>query len=205
MNTNGKIQTRRPAWAKALIVAELVEDKSDIMTDYFASTSTRCVALAWSKHTRDLFSEMRKAAETFEPTKHLGPGRDVWTARVVFAEDPPDDGFIDGRYRKGQRSHWHGDLYPNGLDAPTFETKAEAEDYVNARGVPEPITMSGGNGPTRFEWEITCESVEHREKWSMGAGYYLKAGYRHGSGWRVKKQTYQIPDTLEAPAAAATA
>jgi hypothetical protein len=58
----------RPSWAKASIVAELHTDKSDIQSDYFASATTRVVVLAWSKHTRDLFSEMRKAAASFGPT-----------------------------------------------------------------------------------------------------------------------------------------
>lgn len=33
------------------------------------------------------------------------------------------------------------------------------------------------------------ESVEHREKYSMGAGYYLKGGSRYSTGWKVKKRT----------------
>ncbi|MDR7061196.1 MULTISPECIES: hypothetical protein [unclassified Sphingopyxis] len=31
------------------------------------------------------------------------------------------------------------------------------------------------------------ENAEHREKYSMGAGYYLKNGWRDSSGWCVKK------------------
>lgn len=60
-----------PAWAKAVIIAELEEDQSDIMTDYFGSRTVRTVALAWSKHERDLFPELRKAAATFDPTAFL--------------------------------------------------------------------------------------------------------------------------------------
>jgi hypothetical protein len=30
-------------------------------------------------------------------------------------------------------------------------------------------------------------SAEHREKWSMGAGYYLKASGRYSTGWTVRK------------------
>jgi hypothetical protein len=61
----------QPAWAKALIVAELHEDVSDSQSDYFSSRRTQTVALAWSKHERDLFPELRKAAATFEPAAHL--------------------------------------------------------------------------------------------------------------------------------------
>ncbi|SON54267.1 hypothetical protein HDIA_0726 [Hartmannibacter diazotrophicus] len=31
------------------------------------------------------------------------------------------------------------------------------------------------------------ENAEHREKWSMGAGYYLKVGGRHSTGWQIRK------------------
>lgn len=61
----------KPAWAKAVIMAELRQDVSDSHTDYFAGRTVRTVLLAWSKHTRDLFGEMRKAAARFEPTAHL--------------------------------------------------------------------------------------------------------------------------------------
>ena len=98
---------RIPAWAKAVILAGLVENQSNSMTDYFDSTTTRSVILAFSRHTRDLFPEMRNAARNFSETADL-------------ADAPPD--------------------------------------------------------------------AEHREKWSMGAGYYLKAGDRHSSGWKVWKR-----------------
>lgn len=97
-----------PAWAKAAIVAELDQDDSDSMTDYFNHKTLRTVVIGWSKHTRDLFPELRKAAATFPETADLA-------------------------------------------DAP--------------------------------------ESAEHREKYSMGAGFYLKRGWRDSSGWCVKKRS----------------
>tara|TARA_Y100000310_G_scaffold93212_2_gene90759 strand:+ start:412 stop:1179 length:768 start_codon:yes stop_codon:yes gene_type:complete len=99
-------EAAKPPWAKAAIVAELKQDDSDIMTDYFHSTTKRTIFLAWSKHTRDLFPEMRKAARNHPDTAHL-------------ADAPPD--------------------------------------------------------------------AEHREKWSMGAGFYLKEADRHADGWKVSK------------------
>lgn len=97
---------KMPAGTQAVIVAELTEDQSDVMSDYYGSTTRRTVILAFSAHTRDLFPELRKAARNFEPTAALA-------------------------------------------DAP--------------------------------------ESAEHREKYSMGGGYYLKAASRHSDGWRVRK------------------
>ena len=103
------IRAKVPTDAKAVLIAQLVEDESDTMTDYFGSSTTKTVILGFSRHTRDLFPEMRKAAARYEATAHL-------------------------------------------TEAP--------------------------------------EDAEHREKYSMGGGYYLKDGYRHNSGWKVSKQSF---------------
>lgn len=101
------IRAKVPAEAKAVIVAEFEQDQSDSMTDYFATTTTKTVILAFSRHTRDLFPEMRKAARNYEATAHL------------------------------------------------------ADAGANA---------------------------EHREKYSMGAGYYLKDSHHYSDGWKVCKR-----------------
>lgn len=101
---------QRPTWAKAVIAACLESDESDIMTDYFATREGKPILLAWSKHNRDLFPEMRQAAisSKMPELQH-------------FAENKPED--------------------------------------------------------------------EHREKWSMGAGFYLKRGSRYSTAWKVYKET----------------
>ena len=96
----------QPEWAKAAIIAEYVIDDCNSQTDYFGAKTGSRVFLAWSKHERDLFAEMRKAAATLPET------RDLATA-------------------------------PAG--------------------------------------------AEHREKYSMGGGFYLKAGDRYSTGWKVRK------------------
>ena len=57
--------------AKAYLVAEYREDRSDIMTDYFASSTTKRIVLAPSAHTRQLFPEMRKACESWPEVAHM--------------------------------------------------------------------------------------------------------------------------------------
>lgn len=99
-------ESRMPNGAKAVIIAELHQDQSDSMTDYFNHAVVRTVILGFSSHTRDLFPELRKLAGNFPETAGLA-------------------------------------------DAP--------------------------------------ESAEHREKYSMGAGYYLKNGWRDSTGWAVRK------------------
>jgi hypothetical protein len=61
-----------PEDAQAVIVARLKQNDSDSMTDYYASSVQRTVILGFSKHKRDLFSEMRKHASNFEETAYLG-------------------------------------------------------------------------------------------------------------------------------------
>jgi hypothetical protein len=101
---------------KAIIIAEFVIDQCDSMTDYFGSKTTKTLILGFSKHTRDLFPEMRKAALNAEETKDL-------------------------------------------FDAPT--------------------------------------EAEHREKYSMGGGYYLKHDWRHRTGWKISKcKLYKGVDSI---------
>ena len=94
-----------PDDAQAVIVAELMQDESDTMSDYFSGSVVKTVILAFSSHKRDIFSEMRKAAKNDERTAFLA---------------------------------------------------------------------------------TASKSAEHREKYSMGAGYYLSEGSRY-SGWQIRK------------------
>jgi hypothetical protein len=104
-----KYRDKIPADAKAILVAVEEIDDCDVQTDYFNTKRGRVVILGFSRHGKDLFSEMRKAASNFKETEHLA-------------------------------------------DAPA--------------------------------------SAEHREKWSMGAGYYLKATDRYSTGWKVEKDRF---------------
>jgi hypothetical protein len=66
-----RLKTLIPENAKAVITAELHEDESDSMTDYYGYRTRRTVILGFSNHTKDLFSEMRKYAANFPETAHL--------------------------------------------------------------------------------------------------------------------------------------
>lgn len=114
-----------PSNAKALIIAELEVDNCDLMTDYFSTKRGNLVVLGWSKHQRDLFSEMRKHAHKIPETAHLA-------------------------------------------------TKPE----IDSNGHPQTETNKS--------WWTPAD--EHREKYSMGAGYYLKASSRYSTGWRISKR-----------------
>jgi SAM-dependent methyltransferase len=67
------ILDKRPADAAALIVAELAEDRSDPMTDYFGHVTVRRVAIGWRTGQREDFRQLRRAAGAWPDTAHLGP------------------------------------------------------------------------------------------------------------------------------------
>lgn len=60
-----------PADVQAVIVAELHEDDSDPITDYFGCRNVRTVILDFSYKTREDFAEMRCAAAHFPDTAYL--------------------------------------------------------------------------------------------------------------------------------------
>jgi hypothetical protein len=66
-----RLQKLVPDDAKAVIVAKLRKDDSDLMTDYFGYSTVRTVILGFSNHTKDLFLEMRKFAANFDETAYL--------------------------------------------------------------------------------------------------------------------------------------
>jgi hypothetical protein len=165
----------KPDTATHAIIAELHQDESDSQSDYFSSRRVGYRFLGWSTHGRDLFSEMRKAAATCEDTRHLGPGCNEYSVQL----------------NGNPQEHWapFSLLDVNGVCAWNTETEAQAalaaalaEDAASNAAVP--FLPYCPNVP--YGAKIHCESVEHREKWSMGSGYFLQRGSKH-SGWRVHK------------------
>lgn len=74
-----------PEDTQALIIACLKEDKSDRQTDYFSSRTIRTVILGFSKHQRDIFSEMRKYASNFNETAYLSEYNEDYEHREKYS------------------------------------------------------------------------------------------------------------------------
>jgi len=81
----GWLEKNLPQDAQALIIARLKQDESDSQTDYFASRTTRTVILGFSKHKRDIFSEMRKYAPNFEGTAYLAEYNEDYEHREKYS------------------------------------------------------------------------------------------------------------------------
>ena len=172
-----------PTDAQALIIAECHVDNSDLMSDYHGHTTKETIIIGYSMHKKDLFSEMRKAAARIPETAHLGPGRGHFEPRVIIEQDFQGNGSY---YHKGSYSHWHQDIDKSAhSNNQVFSTMAEAQSFIDSKGPAYPISFDGVSIP--FEWDIVESEIEHREKYSMGAGYYLKDGHSNSSGWSVSK------------------
>lgn len=65
-----RLRAVMPAGATTVIVAELRETRSDMMSDYFHAVTVRTVILGFSHKSREDFSELRRAAAHFPETEH---------------------------------------------------------------------------------------------------------------------------------------
>ena len=74
-----------PDDVQAVIVARLKQNESDSQTDYYASRNQRTVILGFSKHKRDIFSEMRKHASNFEETAYLSEFNEDYEHREKYS------------------------------------------------------------------------------------------------------------------------
>jgi hypothetical protein len=95
-----RLQKLIPADAKAVIIAELHEDDSDSMTDYYGYHTKRTVILGFSGHTKYLFSEMRKYAANFDGTAYLATENKDYEHREKYSMG---DGYYLG---KSKYSGW---------------------------------------------------------------------------------------------------
>jgi hypothetical protein len=66
-----EVRAKAPAGAEAVVVAELQEDTSDPMTDYFANKTVRSVAIGYRFGKREDFAQLRHVATSFPETAHL--------------------------------------------------------------------------------------------------------------------------------------
>lgn len=184
------LSARVPPWAKAAIIAERHENSCDSQSDYFASSVKETLVLAWSKHERKIFSEMRKAAALAPETAHLGPGKRRWNVKMRIREDCQHRGFIIGgqRYNPGYGIRW------DDLPEDPFLTEQEARDWISRAptaptscGILSDSTVSAGTGRLiiPLEYHVEEDPIEHRENYSMGHGYYL--AYGRYEGWQISK------------------
>lgn len=66
-----EVRELAPAGTQSVLIAQLKEDCSDPMSDYFANKTLRTVVIGFSHKTREDFKELHRAAAAFPETAHL--------------------------------------------------------------------------------------------------------------------------------------
>ncbi len=122
-----------PKDVKAIIVARLKADESDSQTDYYASRVTRTVIIGFSKHKRDIFSEMRKYASNFEETAHLANYNESYEHREKYS--------MGAGYYLGE-SKYSGWIIEK---SPIYDRKNKIDEFVYVAGCPDGIYINKNN------------------------------------------------------------
>lgn len=142
--------------AQAVIVARLKQDDSDRMTDYYAHSTQRTVIIGFSKHKRDIFSEMRKYASNFEETAYLAEFNEDYEHREKYSMG---DGYYLGE------SKYCGWIIEK---VPVYDRNRTIEDFAYTAGNEDNIhiSMSDKTPPSKptEESKNGCTLVEYSAK-----------------------------------------
>ena len=121
-----------PDDAKAVIVAQLRQDDSDSYTDYYSYSTQKVVILGFSKHTRDLFSEMHKHAANFEETAHLAEYNEDYEHREKYSMG---DGYYLGESKYRGWVIEKEPIYNREQFIENFSYTAGQEDNIRIKGL----------------------------------------------------------------------
>jgi hypothetical protein len=180
METPAVETAMKAAGADRVIYAEFRVNESDGQSDYYGARRTRTVVIGFGRGKRESFSQLRKAAAAFPPTRDYGPGRGRFYAKPVTSADYTEEQ-TGQRVYAGTVSGWHRDII-----AGPLPTRAAAESHAAAHPL-APLNFPNGTA-VPLEWRITEDDIEHRENYSMGGGNYL--GESRYGGWVVRSTTY---------------
>lgn len=138
------LQENLPDEAQALIVARLKQDESDSQSDYYASSTQCTVILGFSKHKRDIFSEMRKHASNFEQTAYLAEYNEKYEHREKYS--------MGAGYYLGE-SKYRGWIIEK---CPIYTREKTIEDFAYTAGCPDGIHL----GSKQADVQPTTEQVK---------------------------------------------
>ena len=148
-----------PTDAKAVIIGTLRVNECDSYTDYYDYSIARTVILGFSKHTRNLFSEMRKHAANFEGTAYLAEYNADYEHRENYSMG---DGMYLGKYKY---SGWTIEK------EPVYDLEKFIERYAHTAGDEANLCMRASQReaeaqqPTAADLSaLSLEIVEYSEK-----------------------------------------
>ena len=149
-----------PEDAQAVIVARLRQSESDSYTDYYSYSTQRTVIIGFSKHKRDIFSEMRKHASNFEETAYLAEFNEDYEHREKYSMG---DGYYLG---ESKYSGWiieKTPIYKRENTIEEFAYTAGNEDNIHISKPnstpPNNPTGAGKNGCTLVEYSAKAVAV----------------------------------------------
>ena len=150
-----------PTDAKAVIIGTLRVNECDSYTDYYDYSIGRTVILGFSRHTRNLFSEMRKHAANFEETAYLAEYNADYEHRENYSMG---DGMYLGR---NKYSGWTIEK------EPIYDLEKFIERYAHTAGDEANLCMkapqtdsdtAGQSTATADLSTLNLEIVEYSEK-----------------------------------------
>ncbi len=146
-----------PEEAKGIIVAKQKQDESDSQSDYFASSTIRTVILGFSKHKRNIFSEMRKCASNFEDTAYLAEANADYEHRENYS--------MGAGYYLGE-SKYHGWIIEK---VPVWKREHTIEEFAYTAGSEDNIHIGKpktppNNSDSTTENKSGCTMVEYSAK-----------------------------------------
>ncbi len=147
-----------PDNAQAVIVARLKQNDSDSQTDYYASSVQRTVILGFSKHKRDIFSEMRKHAPNLEETAYLAEYNEDYEHREKYAMG---DGYYLGESKYCGWIIEKVPVYKRESTIEEFAYTAGDEDniHINKLNTTPQSTPTGANACTMVEYSDKAVAV----------------------------------------------
>lgn len=168
-----QVMAKAPAGATRIIIAELHEDTSDTMTDYFSNKTVRCAAIGWGYGRREDFRALHAAAAKFPPLADvtLEERRDNYSmGKGNYLTDHGWDGAGSGWVVKSRTlplspyMNLTEDAIP---DAPDASPAATADGVTLSEG-------RNGNTEIRFAAkpsdEIRSELKAHGFRWAKTYG-----------------------------------
>jgi hypothetical protein len=168
-----QVMAKAPAGAKALIIAELHEDTSDLQSDYHANKTTRAVAIGFRFSSREDFRQLHAAAARFPET-----------ADVEFEERRDNYSMGKGNYLSdhgwdGAGSGW----VIKSRDIPCKYVSL-TEDAIPATSATPPATTAGSGGAVTVSPSSTGrEGVVEVRFAEKPAAEVIQGMHDHGFRW----------------------
>ena len=149
-----------PTDAKAVIIGTLRVNECDSYTDYYDYSIGRTIILGFSRHTRNLFSEMRKHAANFEETAYLAEYNADYEHRENYSMG---DGMYLGEHKY---SGWTIEK------EPIYDLEKFIERYAHTAGDEANLCMKAPQRETEAQQPtatadlsaLSLEIVEYSEK-----------------------------------------